>query len=116
LYFLDPISEAASEEERRAALSILRHHQRQYSTVKLSTSSSLSCSANDHCHDDTTLSDDLSTLSDIDEQNTSMGHNSFCQIASIDCVQHKDKKRHCQENCSAHAVPKIEREFINEQD
>jgi hypothetical protein len=90
-HLLDPISEAASEEERRAAISIIRPQQKH----KHSTSSSLSISANGHYDGDTTTNDDLSTLSDIDEQNTSMDENSVSQISPIfyDQRQHIHKKR-----------------------
>ena len=89
---LDPISEAASEEERRAAISIIRQQQKH----KHSTSSSLSISANGHCDGDTTTNDDLSTLSDIDEQSTSMDENSISQTFPIfyeQQQQHIHKKR-----------------------
>lgn len=99
-HFLDPISEAASEEERRAAISIIRQQQKH----KHSTSSSLSISANGHCDGDTTTNDDLSTLSDIDEQNTSMDENSVSQTSSIyhDQRQHVHKKRRHTDNRSIH--------------
>ncbi|CAF2397323.1 unnamed protein product [Rotaria sp. Silwood2] len=95
-HFLDPISEAASEEERRAAISIIRQKH------KHSTSSSLSTSANGYCDGDTTTNDDLSTLSDIDEQNTSMDENSISQTCSLfrDQQQHINKKRRHKEICS----------------
>lgn len=97
-HFLDPISEAASEEERRAAMSILRQQQQskqsqQQQKHKHSTSSSLSISAHGHCEGDTTINDDLSTLSDIDDQNTSMDENSISQSSSILHDQHIHKKR-----------------------
>ncbi|CAF3400209.1 unnamed protein product [Rotaria sp. Silwood1] len=96
-HFLDPISEAASEEERRAAISIIRQQQKH----KHSTSSSLSISANEHCDGDTTTNDDLSTLSDIDEQNTSMDENSISQTYSLyRDQQHINKKRRHKEICS----------------
>lgn len=99
-YFLDPISEAASEEERRAAISIIRQQQKH----KHSTSSSLSISANGHCDGDTTTNDDLSTLSDIDEQCTSMDENSISQTSSLfyDQQQHIHKKRRHTEIHSKH--------------
>jgi hypothetical protein len=99
-HLLDPISEAASEEERRAAISIIRQQQKH----KHSTSSSLSISANGHCDGDTTTNDDLSTLSDIDEQNTSMDENSVSQTNSIshDQQQHIHKKRRHTDNRSLH--------------
>jgi hypothetical protein len=99
-HLLDPISEAASEEERRAAISIIRQQQKQ----KHSTSSSLSISANEHWDGDTTTNDDLSTLSDIDEQNGSTDENSVSQTSSIsyDQQQHIHKKRRHIETCSIH--------------
>jgi hypothetical protein len=100
-HFLDPISEAASEEERRAAISIIRQQQKH----KHSTSSSLSISANGHCDGDTTANDDFSTLSDIDEQNASMDENSAFQT-SPRChdqqQQHVHKKRRHTEIRSLH--------------
>jgi hypothetical protein len=78
-HLLDPISEAASEEERRAAISIIRQQQKH----RHSTSSSLSISANGHCDGDTTTNDDLSTLSDIDELNISMDEDSVSPASSI---------------------------------
>jgi len=99
-HFLDPISEAASEEERRAAISIIRQQQKH----KHSTSSSLSISANGHCDGDTTANDDLSTLSDIDEQNISMDENSTSQTSPrcYDQQQHVHKKRRHTEIRSMH--------------
>jgi len=97
-HLLDPISEAASEDERRAAISIIRQKH------KHSTSSSLSISANGHFDDDTTTNDELSTLSDIDEQNTSMDENSVSQTASVfpEQQQHIHKKRRHTEMHSIH--------------
>jgi hypothetical protein len=91
-HFLDPISEAASEEERRAAISIIRQQQKHKHST---SSSSLSISANGHCDGDTTTNDDLSTLSDIDEQSTSTDENSISQTSPMlyDQQQHIDKKR-----------------------
>ena len=94
-HLLDPISEAASEEERRAAISIIRQQQKH----KHSTSSSLSISANGHCDGDTTTNDDLSTLSDIDEQNMSMDEHSHSMSHE---QQHLHKKRRLIENYSIH--------------
>ncbi|CAF3754115.1 unnamed protein product [Adineta steineri] len=74
-HLLDPISEAASEDERRAAISIIRQPHK----YKHSSSSSLSISANGNYDGDTTTNDDLSTLSDIDEQDSSMNENFFSQ-------------------------------------
>ena len=88
-HFLDPISEAASEEERRAAISIIRQQQKH----KHSTSSSLSMSANGHCDGDTTANDDLSTLSDIDEHNTSIDENSISQT-SPRCHDQQQQQQH----------------------
>ncbi|CAF4528752.1 unnamed protein product [Rotaria socialis] len=90
--FLDPISEAASEEERRAAISIIRQQQKHKHST---SSSSLSTSANGHCDGDTTTNDDLSTLSDIDEQSTSIDENSILQSSILfrDQQQHIHKKR-----------------------
>ena len=92
-HFLDPISEAASEEERRAAASInLQQQKHQHSTS--SSSSSLSISVNGYRDGDTTTIDDLSTLSDIDEQNSSTDENSRSQTSSISHDrQHKHKRR-----------------------
>lgn len=105
-HLLDPISEAASEEERRAAISIIRQQQKH----KHSTSSSLSISANDHCEGDTTVNDDLSTLSDIDEQNTSMDDNSISQNSlSVHHDQHIHKKPRLRQNRPIHWVTKIGR-------
>lgn len=88
--FLDPISEAASEEERCAAISLIRQQQKH----KHSPSSSLSLSANGHCDGDTTTNDDLSTLSDIDEQDVSMDENSTSNSSeSFRDRQHIQKKR-----------------------
>lgn len=97
--FLDPISEAASEEERRAAISIIRQQQQQ--KHKHSTSSSLSLSANGHYDGDTTTNDDLSTLSDIDDQNISIDENSLSR-ASLSCRDqcHVYKRRRHQDDNS----------------
>ncbi|CAF0825168.1 unnamed protein product [Adineta ricciae] len=92
-HLLDPISEAASEDERRAAISNVRQPQKH----KHSTSSSLSMSANGNYDDDTTTNDDLSTLSDIDEQGTSS-----LQSIALSNDQHIHKKRRHTENCSIH--------------
>ena len=112
-HFLDPISEAASEEERRAAISIIR--QQQTSTKhKHSTSSSLSISANGHCDGDTTTNEDLSTLSDIDEQNTSMDENSLSSPRYSEQRQqhvHKRRRHHHQEFRSRHWTAKNESKF-----
>jgi hypothetical protein len=99
-YFLDPISEAGSEEERRAAISIIRQQQKH----KHSTSSSLSISAKEPDDVDTTANDDLSTLSDIDEQNTSMDENSISRTSPIfhEQQQHRHKKRRHTETRSIH--------------
>ena len=92
-HFLDPISEAASEEERRAAISIIRQQQKHKHST--SSSSSLSINANGHCDGDTTTNDDLSTLSDIDEQSISMDENSISHTPCMfyDRQQHIHKKR-----------------------
>lgn len=102
-HLLDPISEAASEEERRAAISIIRQQPKQ--KQKHSTSSSLSTSANGHCDGDTTTNDDLSTLSDIDEHNTSMDEHSASQPSSLSHEQQQQqhlihRQRHHTENYS----------------
>ena len=107
-HLLDPISEAASEEERRAAISILRQQQQKH---KHSTSSSLSISANDHCDGDTTINDDLSTLSGIDEQNTSMDDNSISQSSSLFHDQHIHKKRRHQHNRPIQWATKVGRKW-----
>ena len=108
-HLLDPISEAASEEERCAAISIIRQQQQKH---KRSTSSSLSTSANDHCDGDTTINDDLSTLSDIDEQNTSMDDNSISQnSSSVQHDQHIHKKRRLRQNRPIQWITKIGRKW-----
>lgn len=105
-HFLDPISEAASEEERRAAISIIRQQQPKH---KHSTSSSLSISANGHCDGDTTTNEDLSTLSDIDEQNTSMDEVSLSSPRySEQHQQHIHKKRRHTDVRSRHWLVKNE--------
>ncbi|UJR27925.1 hypothetical protein I4U23_009185 [Adineta vaga] len=92
-HLLDPISEAASEDERRAAVSVVRQPQKH----KHSTSSSLSMSANGNYDGDTTTNDDLSTLSDVDEQDTLNSQTIF-----LPNDQHIHKKRRHTENSSIH--------------
>ncbi|CAM4773337.1 unnamed protein product [Rotaria magnacalcarata] len=108
--FLDPISEAASEEERRAAISIIRQQQKHKHST---SSSSLSISANGHCDGDTTTNDDLSTLSDIDEQSISIDENSTLQPSILfrDQQQHIHKKRRHKEFCCLNWPTKHESKF-----
>ncbi|CAF1546993.1 unnamed protein product, partial [Adineta steineri] len=89
-HLLDPISEAASEDERRAAISIIRQPHK----YKHSSSSSLSISANGNYDGDTTTNDDLSTLSDIDEQDSSMNENFFPQRPLIFYDQQPPQQQH----------------------
>ena len=121
---LDPISEAASEDERRAAISTVAHLPQKH---KHSSSSSLSPSAHRHCcgggsndddDGDTTTAtssnsnDDLSTLSDPDEQNISMHEASVCQPTSSVRNQHIHKKRRHRHNRSINWLTTMGRKFV----
>ena len=117
---LDPISEAASEDERRAAISTAVHQPQKHKHSPSSSSLSPSARNEDDDGDTTATSsssssssnDDLSTLSDSDEQNVSMHEPPVCQPTSSVRNQHIHKKRRHRHNRPINWLTTVGRKFV----